>query len=323
MIILSPKTKFLGGALISASHLGKLFPGQLRTWNEESHFLDVNKVHYKVINANTPVVDDSIWVNDTCLNDGYQIGFGPHREFYEYISQYKNVILCNHQPPNRMTEFLYESISTLLHGNTESLTILNYRACWIDEFNMELGSIFPSVKVGLIPYHYYLEYVPEDKQTHKSGIVAIGRGNSRCKIQYQFKYIQEHFGVEQFLPDLNKGNTEFLRDLSNYAYVLGGYYCGGEGNPELNKPYNKLEWNFIDAMLVGCIPLTNTLFKDELERLNIDAPMLGYLNFDGIDNLLNKLYTSTLNIPNQFEKAKATLIREIKKGNYLISKMLS
>lgn len=331
MFILSPKTHFLGGALVSASHLGKLFPGKLLTWKQSSPFLDTNNVSYKVVDniVDYPVDNfSSIWCNDTCINEGYY----PHlieknEELWNFLKNFDTVHLFNHQPINRYFNYLYDMLSYLVDQYKCKVTIWNYRACWNIEFENELKSLFPSVECYTAPYHYYLGQVPDiDKLVEPNKTVCcIGRSNSKCKIQYKLDVLKTVLpcGVDSLLPDSNVGNEEFLEKLRDYKYILTGYYYGGEGNPEMKCYYNKLEWSFMDALLSGVIPMTNTLFRYELERLNIPAPMIGYRYFGGIDNTWNYLKGSLLNNKEILIQSRISLINEIKKGNLIMSKILT
>lgn len=337
MYILSPKTNFLGGSLVSASHLGKLIPGQLLTWMNKSEFLDSNNVKYDVITSFNDYYKSygdcsSIWCNDTCIDQGYFPEYiDQNKKLWEFLGNFETVHLVNHQPVNRYKSYLKEMISYLTECCYCEVILYNYRACWNIEWDNELACLFPNIKVYTLPYHYYTGYIPQgdipDNSNKINSVVAIGRSNSRCKIQYKFSELKLKFKeytnwlLTQVLPDTNKGNSDFLLELSKFKYILTGYYYGGEGNREQSMLYNKLEWSFMDALLMGCIPLTNTLFEKELNRLNIPAPIIGY-EFEGINSIVSKLESSKLNDPERMKLSQLNLLREIDNGNDILKQII-
>lgn len=338
MIILSPKSNFLGGSLVSASHLGRLFPGKLYVWKNESPFLDSNKVPYQIITGDLDKYNyldtDEIWVNDTCVDSGYYPSSQrDNDELIEFIARFENIIIVNHQPVNRCVDYLYNMLEKLVWTYFRKVTILNYRAWWNIEWENTLAPVFPTVKVFTSPYHYYLPYVeknqkPSDDRFGK--IALIGRSNSKCKIHAQYNDIKigtPHKVITQIFPDHNISNTEFLKLLGKYQYILTGYYYGGEGTLEMDVPYNKLEWSFIDAMLAGVIPITNDLFSKELTRLGIDAIQFDYDYLHHTDKRFNSL--QNMNISNtKLDRidyrleCRNNLITELEKGNRITSMLL-
>lgn len=346
MRILSPKTNFLGGALVSASHLGKVLDKPVFTWNERSEFLKVNGVDQKLCYSDS-YLGESLWCNDTCVDGGYYPEFKDQNdELYDFLSKHHTIFLCNHQPPSRYSEFLIHYLSKL-QKSCDRIVLLNYRACWNEEFEFYCRPLLPHIEVMTLPYHYHLTddlaTFMEDPINNKK-VAMIGRSNSRCKIQFKYDELKSEFDeanhthinrhlvpsesedkweLTSILPDNTKSNLEFLKELSKYRYILTGYFYGGEGLPELTVPYNKLEWSFMDALIAGCIPLTSSLFSEELKRMNIPAPTIEYNGFNGIHEITHKLYTTELNIHEKFNDARHKLFSEIYRGNDIIKRLFS
>jgi hypothetical protein len=344
MFILSPKSNFLGGSLVSASHLGQLFPGKLYVWKNKSPFLDSNKVPYEVITGdpNQYIYMDTseIWVNDTCVDSGYYPSSQKDNdELIEFIAGFENIIIVNHQPVNRCVDYLYNMLKKLVWTYLRKVTILNYRAWWNIEWENTLAPIFPTVKVFTSPYHYYLPYadILDDPSFNKvednlPETVLIGRSNSKCKVHAfadDIKYwldLQLKYKVDQIFPDPNISNRDFLLTLSKYKYVLTGYYYGGEGTLELTVPYNKLEWSFMDALLAMAIPVTNELFSRELLRLHMQwVPILDYdyqVHNIRLHNIGNSIKYCIYNDIEERLKARNMLISELEKGNRITAMLL-
>jgi hypothetical protein len=352
MIIISPKTEFLAGALISTSHIARLFPTcKLYTWKKRSRFLDVNKITYEVMNESTTLyIEDPILVTDMFVDHGYgPIGDvynnfsdwehllhnGPNEfqidefnlELYKYLSRFDKIIFCNHQPFSKCIHLVVPLLSMLFHKNRNiDITILNYRASWNWEFENLIHPIFPSIKYGLLPYHYYYfnNYNYKFPDRINSNITLIGRTNSKCKLQYKCDELKKVCEVDSISPDNEMSNFQFIKKLAqtNSSFIGTGYYYSGEGNPEISLPFNKLEWSLIDSMMAGRIPITSSLFAPELYRIGIKLPLISYMtmDIDSINEFINEwILTDSANINDYRERLK----KELNIGNNLMSHIIN
>lgn len=347
-VILSPKTDFLGGALVSAAHLGKLFPDRLYLWKKESDFLKNNGVPYTVINEATPAISEEVWCNDICVDGGYYPQFKEENfHLFEYLSKFKVVHLHNHQPLSRCGDYLSEMVRYLKYINPDcKVHLYNYRGCWNDEFYVYCRDL---VELGFIqtvttsPYHYHFGYLPNkisrisDEDRSDIHCVSIGRSSSKCKISSCLCDLKDIFHdyskstgnhtitVGYLEPDLNLGMTDFFEKLldCNPDVILSGYYWGGEGVPEdCSHPGNKLEWSFLDTILLYRVPITSELFRGTLNTMFGESVTINYQksNLSTLPTRICKSFSG--DYEGRIEEMRRIVVQEIERGNEIMKRII-
>ena len=278
----------MGGGLVSLVHLTALNPDSTVYTFSNSTYLRTENINHEVLVDSRTIEGDTIWINDTCGDDGYNpdwwtdLTASSSRRFLNFLEHHlyvKEVFIVNHQPINRCHDWLIKVLHALA-GHGSKIYLMNYRANWNNEFEFYCRPSLRHANITCmtLPYFYSPDLMRLDLSSNKKDIsfTSVGRLKSKSKISYYYSKtdILGHSTIE---PNSSTSLMDVLTELSHSNMVLTGYYWDHAGNKESDVPFNKLEWSYLDSLMAGSIPITSTLFKSELNRLGFDdMPLFEY-----------------------------------------------